>query len=69
MSGIVGTLVAAICCFTPVLVVLLAAVGLSAWLDWLDYVLLPALALFLALTVYAVFKQRTHARSGECQND
>ena len=29
--GSVGTVVAAVCCFTPVLVVLLAAVGLSAW--------------------------------------
>ena len=43
-TGIVGTVIAALCCFTPVLVVLLGAVGLSAWLGWLDYVLLPALA-------------------------
>ena len=42
-TGIVGTVVAALCCFTPLLVVLLGAVGLSAWLDWLDYVLFPAL--------------------------
>ena len=46
-TGIVGTVIAALCCFTPVLVVLLGAVGLSAWLGWLDYVLLPALAFFV----------------------
>lgn len=45
-TGVVGTVIAALCCFTPVLVVLLGAVGLSAWLGWLDYVLLPALAFF-----------------------
>lgn len=57
-TGIAGTVIAALCCFTPVLVVLLGAVGLSAWLGWLDYVLLPALAFFVALTVYAVWRRQ-----------
>ena len=56
--AVVGTVIAALCCFTPVLVVLLGAVGLSAWLGWLDYVLLPALAFFVALTVYAVWRRQ-----------
>ena len=55
--GIGGTIVAAVCCFTPLLVVLLGAVGLSAALGWLDYVLLPALAFFIALTIYAVYRR------------
>ncbi len=55
-TGIIGTVIAAICCFTPVLVILLGAVGLSAWLGWLDYVLFPALAIFLGLTGYAVYR-------------
>jgi mercuric ion transport protein len=50
--------VAALCCFTPILVVLLGAVGLSAALGWLDYVLFPALAFFIGLTIYAVHRQR-----------
>ena len=45
-TGAAGTVIAAVCCFTPALVILLGAVGLSAWLTWLDFVLLPALALF-----------------------
>ena len=57
-TGIVGAVIAALCCFTPVLVVLLGAVGLSAWLGWLDYVLLPALAFFIGLTVYAVWRRQ-----------
>lgn len=52
--GVIGTAVTAICCFTPALVVLLGAVGLTAWLAWLDYVLIPALALFMGLTVFAL---------------
>ena len=57
-TGIVGTVVAALCCFTPVLVVLLGAVGLSAVLGWIDYVLLPALAFFIALTGYDVWRRQ-----------
>lgn len=55
--GIVGTVIAALCCFTPVLVILLGAVGLSAALGWLDYVLLPALGVFLLLTLYALWRR------------
>jgi len=57
-TGIVGTVIAALCCFTPVLVLLLGALGLSAWLGWLDYVLLPALAFFVALSLYAVWRRQ-----------
>lgn len=57
--GIIGSLIAALCCFTPVLVVLLGAVGLSALVGVLDYVLLPVLAMFVAITVYALWKRKT----------
>lgn len=58
--GLIGTVVAALCCFTPLLVILLGAVGLSAWLGWLDLVLLPALAVFIGITLYALWRrQRT----------
>ena len=60
-AGIIGTVVTAACCFTPVLVILLGAVGLSAVLGWLDFVLFPALFFFLALTAYAFFKRRREA--------
>jgi mercuric ion transport protein len=60
-TGIVGTVVAALCCFTPVLVILLGAAGLSAAVGYLDYVLIPALLLFVAITVYAVLKHRKRA--------
>ena len=69
-TGIIGTVTAAICCFTPVLVILLGAVGLSAWLGWLDYVLFPALAIFLGLTGYAVYRlKRKPAAQGDTGSD
>ena len=61
--GIVGTVVTAICCFTPVLVVTLGAVGLSAVVGYLDPVLLPALAVFLAITGYALWRRSRRHRS------
>ncbi len=57
-AGLIGTAIAALCCFTPVLVVLVGLVGLSALVGYLDYVLLPALAFFVGLTVYAVWRRQ-----------
>ncbi|PIR09978.1 MAG: hypothetical protein COV51_01155 [Gallionellaceae bacterium CG11_big_fil_rev_8_21_14_0_20_60_62] len=57
-TGIAGTVIAALCCFTPVLAILLGVVGLSAWLGWLDYVLIPALLVFVGITIYALRRQQ-----------
>jgi mercuric ion transport protein len=56
-TGIIGSVIAAICCVTPVLVLLFGVLGLSAAVGWLDFVLLPALAVFLAITGYALWKR------------
>ncbi|NND00249.1 MAG: mercury resistance system transport protein MerF [Gammaproteobacteria bacterium] len=56
-TGVIGTIITALCCFTPLLIVLLGAFGLSAALGWLDYVLFPALAMFAGITIFAVFKK------------
>jgi mercuric ion transport protein len=55
--GVIGTIIAALCCFTPVLVVLFGVVGLSAIVGYLDYVLFPALAVFVLITIYAVIRR------------
>ncbi len=60
-TGIVGSIITALCCFTPALVILLGAVGLSDWLGWIDYVLLPALVVFLALTAYGLWRRQRSA--------
>ncbi|MFQ5428437.1 MAG: mercury resistance system transport protein MerF [Thermodesulfobacteriota bacterium] len=56
-TGIVGSIIAALCCFTPVLLILFGVVGLAAFVGYLDYVLMPALVFFVALTVYAIMKK------------
>ena len=59
--GIIGTIGAALCCVTPILVILVTTVGLSAIVGWLDFVLFPALAIFIAITTYALWKKRQPA--------
>ncbi len=56
--GVIGAVIVALCCFTPILVVLVAAVGLSAITGYLDIVLLPALFFFIGLTIYAVWRRK-----------
>lgn len=60
--GIIGTIITALCCFTPVLVILLGAIGLSALTGYLDYALFPALGFFILLTFYAVWRRKKRHR-------
>ena len=64
-TGTAGTVITALCCFTPLLVVVLGAAGLSAWLGWIDYVLFPAMAGFIAITGYAIYKGRCKPAGGD----
>lgn len=54
-TGLIGSAVAAVCCFTPLLVLVVAGVGLSAITGWLDYGLFPALFTSLGLTAFALY--------------
>ena len=56
--GLVGSLLTALCCFTPLLVAILGGLGLGALVGGLDFVLFPALLGFLALTLYAWLRLR-----------
>jgi mercuric ion transport protein len=64
-TGIIGTVIAALCCFTPLLVVLVGAVGLSALTVYLDYVLMPALVIFILITIYAVYQRQRGAQGSD----
>lgn len=59
--GITGTVLIALCCFTPVLVILLGAVGLASLTGYLDIVLLPALVFFVVLTIYALYRRHINS--------
>lgn len=63
-TGIAGSVIAALCCATPILVFLLGALGLSAWVGWLDYALMPALVVFAGIAIYAW--RRRGAAAGSC---
>jgi K+ transporter len=62
--GIIGSIVTAFCCFTPALAVLLGVTGLGALTGYLDYVLLPALCIFVIIIIYAVVQRQKSAK--EC---
>jgi len=59
-TGAAGAVVLGVCCFTPLLVVGLGAIGLSAWLAWADYILLPGLVIFLGLTGYGLWRLKSN---------
>ena len=68
-TGIIGSAVMALCCVTPILVVLFGVVGLSAAVGWLDFVLLPALAIFLSITGYALWKRSRRGADPQGDSD
>ena len=62
-TGLIGAAIVALCCFTPILVVLLGVVGLSALTGYLDLVLFPALGFLVLLTVYALYRRGKQTQS------
>jgi mercuric ion transport protein len=56
ISAVVGTVLIALCCFTPVLVGVLGILGLGFLTHYLDYALLPAFLVMLIVTVMAYRK-------------
>ncbi len=60
-TGVIGSLIAALCCATPVLAVLLGALGLGWLVGYVDYVVLPVLVLCLGLVGYALWRRAKRA--------
>ncbi|MEM7128748.1 MAG: mercury resistance system transport protein MerF [Chloroflexota bacterium] len=56
--GIVGTVIAGFLCFTPLLALVFGAFGVSWASGYLDYVLIPVMILFVAMTIYAYIHGR-----------
>lgn len=59
-TGAVGSAVAAICCATPIVAIVLGMLGLAAWLWIADYVVIPLLLVCLALLGVGLYRQRLH---------
>lgn len=66
--GMIGTVFTALCCFTPLLTGLLAIVGFSWLIGYLDFVLFPALFLFIGITVYALWRDG-HLSSNQAKKE
>ena len=48
-AAVAGTVLVALCCATPILVITLGAIGLSAFTPYLDYMLMPALIILIII--------------------
>ena len=61
-TGLIGSIIAALCCLTPVLAVLLGAVGLGWFVGYLDDVFVPVIVIFLGLVGYALWRNAKKPR-------
>lgn len=61
--GLAGTFLAALCCFTPLLPLILGAVGAGTLLSviYTDAVLLPVLGLFLLMTGVGLWRRKSRS--------
>ena len=57
-TGVAGATLSLLCCVTPALALLLSAIGLTAFVAKLDYVLIPAFVAFIALAIFALIRRR-----------
>ena len=64
-TGAIGAALAAICCATPVLALVLGGVGLTAWLAHADYVVMPVLFLGVALIGLGLYRRHVAATCGD----
>lgn len=60
-TGGVAAVLAAICCATPLLAILLGGIGLTAWIARADYVVLPVLLLGVALVGLGLYRRHGSA--------
>ena len=59
-TGAIGAVLAAICCATPLLAVVLGGIGLTDWLAKADYVV-PVLFLGIVLVGFGLYRRHTAA--------
>jgi mercuric ion transport protein len=60
-TGGIAAVLAAICCATPILAVLLGAIGLTAWIAKADYIVMAVLLLGIALVGLGLYRRHVGA--------
>ena len=63
-AGGVAAVLAAICCATPILAIVLGAIGLTAGTAKVDYVVMPVLLLGVALVGLGLYRRHAGASCG-----
>jgi mercuric ion transport protein len=61
LTGGVAAVLAAICCATPILAIVLGAIGLTAWIAKVDYIVMPVLLLGVALVGLGLYRRHASA--------
>jgi mercuric ion transport protein len=64
-TGAIGAIVAAICCATPLLAVVVGSIALTAWPVKADYVVVPVLFLGIALLGLGLYR---HHNAVNCRD-
>ena len=67
-AAIAGTVLAALCCATPILVITLGAIGSSAFTPYLDYVLMLALIILIIVTWVSYTRYKKACTHCEIEN-
>lgn len=67
-TGFWSAVVAALCCFTPLLVWGLAFAGLAAYTAYIDFVLLPVLFISLAVLFFG-YRQYKKSNQGKTETE
>ena len=60
-TGGIAAVLAAICCATPILTMLLGGIGLTAWIAKANYVVMPVLLLGSALVGFGLYRRQIGA--------
>lgn len=56
--SLIGLAASAVCCFTPLALLAMGSLGLAAYVNWIDVIALPALAVFACLAGFAMIRRR-----------
>ena len=56
-TGVIGAIIAVICCLLPPLAVLVGITGAAAIFGYLDFVLIPVVLIAVALIGYGLWKR------------
>jgi mercuric ion transport protein len=61
-AGLIGAVLAALCCGAPLLIAALGSISVSTWLAHANYVLVPAVLILVAAVALLLYRRWTLAQ-------